>query len=123
MARTRPPEPGLPTEKLLLIAGLGVGVIVFMWGFASLMRRKAPVAAAVPAPVAPPPAPPPAPVVTPAPEFPAIDFPAPEAPAAPAAAHAAPPKQPRELPVPGKDLTLRDDGMWSSQGNISTSAQ
>ncbi|MDE2143422.1 MAG: hypothetical protein KGL74_09025 [Elusimicrobia bacterium] len=46
MSRNPPPEPGLPVEKLLLVAGLGVGVIVFLWGFAALLRHKAPVATA-----------------------------------------------------------------------------
>jgi hypothetical protein len=83
--KTSPPPPeGLPVERLALIGGIGLGVVLLIWGAALLLKPKpqpAPPPAAAPAPA-------PAALAveeTPAPETPAGVFPPAEQPVAPVA--------------------------------------
>jgi hypothetical protein len=98
------PEPGLPLERILLVAALGVGAIILVWGAGRLLKPK-PARVVAPAPPPPPPPPPPAESeTTPPPSFPPIS--APKAPA-PAAVPIVTPEG-STPPTP----TQRADGTW-----------
>lgn len=102
---TKPPEPGLPVERIVLVAALGLGAILFVWGAGRLLRPKpkpAPIAAPAPPP------PPPAPVEedeTSESSFPSF--------AAPTAAPAAPAPTDAAVAAGAGNLTANPDGTWS----------
>lgn len=102
LKKTPAPEPGLPVERIAVVAAIGLAAVLFLWGAAKLLTPKpkpAPVPVAEPAPAPPPP---PAEEEE-APSVPPIVFPS-------APSLAAPATESARVPRVGEPLIENGDG-------------